>query len=97
MIQVPSIFGPPLTVQTLGDGELLGWSWLIPPYKWHFEARADSDLQVIEFDGARLRQRCEEDPALGYQLLKRFSALMSDRVQAARMKMMEVCDPTQIT
>lgn len=95
-IQIPSIYGPPLIVQKLGAGELLGWSWLIPPYKWHFDARATSDLDVIEFDGARLLQRCEKDPALGYQLLKRFSALMSDRVQAARLKMMEVCEPTQI-
>ena len=95
-VEIPSIYGPPLVVQTLGAGQLLGWSWLIPPYKWHFEARANSDLDVIEFDGARLRERCEQEPALGYQLLKRFAALMSDRVQAARFKMMEVVEPTQI-
>ena len=58
-IQIPSIYGPPLKVQTLGPGQLLGWSFLIPPYKWHFEARASSDLDVIEFDGVKLRQRCE--------------------------------------
>ena len=95
-VQIPSIYGPPLTVQTLGPGQLLGWSWLIPPYKWHFEARAISELDVIEFDGAHLLKRCEQNTDLGYHLLKRFAALMSDRVQAARLKMMEVTEPTQI-
>lgn len=95
-IQIPSIYGPPLTVQTLTEGQLLGWSWLIPPYKWHFDARATSDVKAIEFDGAQLRKRCEDNPALGYQLLKQFAALMSDRMQAARLKMMEVCEPTEI-
>jgi len=96
VVQIPSIYGPPLVMQTLSSGQLLGWSWLIPPYKWHFEARATSDMKVIAFDGQRLRHRCEQDPALGYQLLKLFSALMSERVQAARLKMMEVCEPAEI-
>jgi len=93
VVQIPSIYGPPLVMQSLSAGDLLGWSWLIPPYKWHFDAKATSDASVIEFDGQGLRRRCDQDPELGYQLLKLFSALMSERVLAARLKMMEVCEP----
>lgn len=88
-VEIPSIYGPPLVVQKLDDNKVLGWSWLIPPYKWAFEADAESDLQVIEFDGQRLLAACEADPDLGYQLIKRFATLMSERLHEAREKMMD--------
>jgi len=92
-VEVPSIMGPALVVQTLGANEVLGWSWLIPPYKWTFEAKADSDSKVLVFDGKALLQHCEKDTDFGYALMKRFTGLMSQRLHAARMKMMDSWAP----
>lgn len=92
-VEVPAIEGPRLEVQSLGAGEVLGWSWLIPHYKWSFQARALEDTDLVEFDGERVRLRCEEDPSFGYEMLKRFSALMSERLEAARRRMMEEWNP----
>lgn len=88
-VQIPSIYGPPLIVQTIADEGVLGWSWLIPPYRWAFESIAQNATDVIEFNGAALRNACESDPELGYQLMKRFAGLMSQRLGEAREKMME--------
>ena len=88
-VEVPSIMGPALVVQSLGKDDVLGWSWLIPPYKWTFEAKAVSDSNVIAFDGKALLQLCEKDNAFGYALMKRFAGLMSERLHAARRKMMD--------
>lgn len=92
-VEVPAIEGPRLEVQSLGPGQVAGWSWLIPPYKWSFQARALEEAEVIEFDGERVRARCEQDPAFGYAMMKRFSALMSERLEAARTRMMEEWNP----
>lgn len=94
-VQIPSIYGAPIVVQTLGKNQVLGWSWLLPPYKWHFEARASQDSVILEFDGEALRKQCEEDARMGYELMKHFAALMADRVQAARMRVLEVCGPVE--
>jgi len=83
-VEVPSVSGEPLTIQTLGPGAVLGWSWLVPPYRWLFDARAAVASTLIAVDGAQLRQECERDPSLGYQVLKRFAALMAERLNAAR-------------
>lgn len=88
-VEIPAIYGPPLVVQSLKQGNILGWSWLIPPYLWTFEAIAESDTEVIEFDGEKLRHACEQDHDLGYELMKVFSGLMSERLHEARRKMME--------
>ncbi|MCP4388180.1 MAG: cyclic nucleotide-binding domain-containing protein, partial [Gammaproteobacteria bacterium] len=88
-IQIPALMGPTLDIQTLGEDQILGWSWLISPYRWSFQARAMEDTEVIEFDGSAILARCEQDPAFGYELFKRFAALMSERLDAARQKMMD--------
>jgi CRP-like cAMP-binding protein len=92
-IYVPALVGPALELQALGEGQLLGWSWLIPPYKWNFNARAVEDSELLEFDGAVILARCEEDPKFGYELFKRFAALMSERLDAARQKIMDQWNP----
>lgn len=92
-VGVPAIEGPSLEVQTLGSGEVLGWSWLIPPYRWNFRGRVIDAAQVVEFDGRIILERCESDPAFGYPLMKRFAALMSERLEAARRKMMDQWNP----
>ena len=88
-VEIPSIYAPPLVVQTISEEGVLGWSWLIPPYEWTFEADAKAATEVIQFDGKALRDACEADPALGYQLMKRFASLMSQRLHEAREKMMD--------
>jgi CRP/FNR family cyclic AMP-dependent transcriptional regulator len=87
-IEVPAVGGEPLSIQTLGPGSVLGWSWLVPPYRWLFDARALVDTEVVAVDGNRLRKACDADPALGYEVLKRFAALMADRLNAARLTAM---------
>jgi len=92
-LEVAAIEGPPLELQSVGADEMLGWSWLIPPYKWTFQARTVEPTEVLEFDGKAVFERCEKEPELGYELLKRFSALMSERLAFARRKMMEEWSP----
>jgi CRP-like cAMP-binding protein len=74
----------PVVIDTIGAGDLLGWSWIFPPYKWHFDARATEPTTAIFFYGTILREYCEKDPALGYELFKRMSEVMMKRLQLAR-------------
>jgi CRP/FNR family cyclic AMP-dependent transcriptional regulator len=79
-----------MTIDTVSDGEILGWSWLVPPYRWSFTARAVTLTRAIAFDGACLRGKCEQNHDLGYELLKRFSVVMAERLQAARLQLMDL-------
>lgn len=82
-----------VTVQTVSDGEILGWSWLIPPYHWHFTARAMDDTRAITLDGKCLRGKCEEDHHLGYELLKRFAHILEQRLRATSLQLLDVYCP----
>lgn len=79
-----------LTVETIEAGDVLGWSWLFPPYTWHFDARAVEEVHAVAFDGACLRGKCDDDPVLGYELLRRFGKVMIDRLQHTRMRLIDV-------
>lgn len=79
-----------ITIQTVGEGEVLGWSWLFPPYHWHFDARALELTRAIAFDGKCLRTKCEEDHDLGYELVKRFAHILVERLQATRLQLLDV-------
>jgi CRP-like cAMP-binding protein len=79
-----------VTVQTVGEGEILGWSWLVPPYFWRFDARARESLSATVFDGACLRRKCDEDPILGYDLMKRMARLVTERLEATRVQLLDV-------
>jgi CRP/FNR family cyclic AMP-dependent transcriptional regulator len=83
-----STLGEPVKIEEISDGDLLGWSWLFPPYAWHFTARALEDTTAIFFYGTILREYCEKDHSLGFELFKRMSAVMLRRLQAARQKLM---------
>lgn len=78
------------TVQTLGEGEMLGWSWLLPPYRWQFGARASKATRALAFDGKCLRNKCEEDHDLGYEILKRFTHIISERLDATRLQLLDL-------
>lgn len=80
--------GQPVVIETISSGDLLGWSWMFPPYTWQFTARAVEPTPAIFFYGTILREYCEKDHSLGYELLKRMSAVMVKRLQAARKKML---------
>ncbi len=83
-------YGRPVIVDTIGAGDLLGWSWMFPPHIWQFTAHAAEPTTAIFFYGTILREYCERDHSLGFELLKRMSAVMIRRMQAARKKMLDV-------
>jgi len=84
---------PPLVVQTLGAGEILGWSWLVPPYHWMFDAVAIELTRAIALDGKCLRAKCEADHDLGYELLKRTAHILWERLEAARLQLLDAYAP----
>lgn len=79
-----------VTFQTLGEGEVVGLSWLIPPYRWTYDARALELIRAIAIDAACLRRKCEADPRLGYDMMKRFMPPLLHRLQAARLQMLDL-------
>jgi CRP/FNR family cyclic AMP-dependent transcriptional regulator len=79
-----------LTVETIEPGEVAGWSWLFPPYRWHFDGCAVEPVRAIAVDGACLRGKCNADPALGYELMRRFSQVMLERLQATRLRLADL-------
>ena len=79
-----------VSVQRIGAGDVLGWSWLFPPYYWHFAAQAVTDTKAIFFYGTWLRENCERDHDFGYVMLKRMSAIVIQRLQSARKKLVEL-------
>ena len=79
-----------ITIETLEAGEVVGWSWLFAPYRWHFDARALSLVRATAFDGACLRGKCEDDPRLGYELMSRFAQVLIERLQWTRLRLLDV-------
>ncbi len=79
-----------VTVETVDDGDLLGWSWLVEPYRTHLDARALDTTHVVAFDGACLRGKCGEDPALGYELMQRFVPVIVERLRATRIQLLDL-------
>jgi CRP/FNR family transcriptional regulator, cyclic AMP receptor protein len=71
-------------IQTVGPGEVIGWSWLVPPYQWQFDARAVEAVRGLAFDAAWLRDQCEQDHELGYHLLKALVSVIANRLAASR-------------
>ena len=87
------VFAPqrkPIIIATLAEGEILGWSWLLAPYQWKFHAHAVDDIRAIALDGKCLRAKCEENHDLGYEVLKRFTGIMEQRLEATRLQLLDV-------
>lgn len=80
----------PLVIETLGDGEILGWSWLLPPYKCRFDARAIGLVRAIAIDAKCLRGKCESDHSLGYRFYQKFLPVIADRLGAARLQLIDM-------
>ncbi|HET7080360.1 MAG TPA: cyclic nucleotide-binding domain-containing protein [Chloroflexia bacterium] len=77
-------------IQTVEKDEVLGWSWLFPPYRWHFDGRALTVVRAIDFNGMCLRAKCDADHDLGYDLMQRFAQTMMSRLQATRLQLLDV-------
>jgi len=89
-VEIPSPQGGPIVIATLGKDEIVGWSWLLPPHVYQFDARATQKTRALALDGACLRRKCDDDVRLGYELMKRFSRVMTDRLRETRMQLMDV-------
>ncbi len=79
-----------IVIETLGPGDVCGWSWLFAPYRWQFDVRAVEPVRVLAFDAACLRGKIERDDALGYALMRRFVPVMLERLQATRLRLVDV-------
>lgn len=84
----------PLVVESVAPGGMLGWSWIVPPYHWAFDARCNSLVRAIAFDGACLRGKMEDDHALGYELMRRFMTVLADRLNGTRLRLVDMYAPT---
>lgn len=84
-------------IETLGRGDVLGLSWLTPPYQWRFGAIARQPMQAFEFDARAVRTACAADPALGYELTQRISRVVVNRLQATRARLLDVCAQAEMT
>ena len=80
----------PVLIHTVGPGEVVGWSWLVPPHRWRFDCRAADAVQALAFDAEWLRDKCEQDHALGHQLLKHLVTIMAARMTATWQQLLEL-------
>ena len=79
-----------IVLDTVEDGDILGWSWLVPPYRWLFDARAVEPTTALCLDGQCLRDKCDADPRLGYQVMSRVALVMTRRLAAARVRLLDL-------
>lgn len=80
----------PVNFLSVEDGDVVGWSWMFPPYKWHFDARAMELTRAAAFDARCLRGKFDEDPKLGFELMKRFASVMLDRLNISRLQLLDI-------
>jgi CRP/FNR family cyclic AMP-dependent transcriptional regulator len=80
----------PIVIETIGAGDILGVSWLLPPYRSSFDARAVEPTRAVGLDATCIRKKCDEDPVLGYELFKRFAGLIRNRLTATRMQVLDL-------
>ncbi len=80
-----------LIIERLGRKDVIGLSWMMPPYQWHYGAITTQAMQAYEFNVPAVRAACEADPVLGFELSRRFSAIALHRLQATRIKLLEAC------
>ena len=89
-LQLVSYRIEPFTLMTLEEGDIIGWSWLFPPYRWKFTAKALGVIRAISIDGRGVCARCDEDHDLGYELMKRFAQIIENRVEALSVHLVAV-------
>ncbi|TJZ58969.1 cyclic nucleotide-binding domain-containing protein [Streptomyces piniterrae] len=80
-------------VETVGRGDLLGWSWLFPPYLWHLGAETESRVEALEFDAAVVRSLCMSDPVLGREMYRYVAETVIDRLHRTRIRLLDLYGP----
>ena len=85
--------GRTIVVDTVDEGEIVGWSWLVEPYRWTFDARAVTLLRLVSFDAKCLRGKMEADAELGYEVLRRFVPVIGQRLAATRLRLIDIYGP----
>jgi CRP-like cAMP-binding protein len=85
--------GGRLRLETLSAGDVLGWSWLVEPYRWLFDSRALTPVRVLVLNGLCLREHCQADHEFGYQLLLRIAQVIEHRLQATRLQLIDIYQP----
>jgi CRP/FNR family cyclic AMP-dependent transcriptional regulator len=89
-----------VVIEEIGPGTVLGWSWLADPRRWHFGAVAVEQTLAVEFDAAGVLRLCADDPAMGYELTRRFMAVLTQRLQHSRDRLLDIqglAGPTDAT
>ncbi len=89
-LEIAAAGRPPMVFATVREGEFVGASWLVPPYRWVFDARAMEETRAIGVDAACLRGKCEADHDLGYEMMKRFLPDLIKRLQATRLQILDI-------
>jgi CRP/FNR family transcriptional regulator, cyclic AMP receptor protein len=88
--------GSRLIIETLGRGDIVGLSWMMPPYQWGFGAITAQPTQAFEFDARAVRDACDDDPGLGYEISRRFSMAVVRRLQATRTRLLETSTRSEL-
>jgi len=89
-IDIPVSQQRSVTIQTIRDGDILGWSWLIPPHRYRFNSRTIDETRAISLDGRCLRGKCEDNHDLGYELLKRIAKVFTSRLEMTRIQLLDI-------
>jgi CRP-like cAMP-binding protein len=83
-------------LDTVDEGDVVGWSWLVPPHRWFFDARAVGEVSAVALDATCLRAKCDEDPRLGYTLMQRVTQVMYRRLQSTRVRLLDLYGPADV-
>ncbi len=81
---------PPITVQTVGPGELVGWSWLVPPHRWRFNVRALKRTRLIALEGGIIRRTLHAHPEWGFEFMVRFMPVLAERLENTRIQLLDI-------
>ena len=93
VLEYPVPGGEPVLLETLHEGDVFGWSWLVPPYEWNFDIRVMEVSRLLSMDAACLRKKCEADHSLGYELFQRFIPIMGHRLNTSRLRLLDLYGP----
>lgn len=84
----------PIIIETLHENDIVGWSWLVPPYRWVTDGKATELVRAVSLDGKCLRGKCEADHSLGYEFYRRIVPIMAERLSHTRLRLIDMYDPT---
>jgi CRP-like cAMP-binding protein len=88
-LEIDSPTGP-LVIETIGPGQLVGWSWIFPPHRWVYDVEVLEEAHVIAIDAGCLRTKCDSDTAFGYRVMQRFAQVVAERLAATRLRLLDL-------